>query len=104
MDGTANYSAVRAVKLGSASSETLAVYPGGAAHQWVVLSTLPAEALVAPATVQVFDAVGRLQKATPVADASQTGRWALDLGPLPTGVYIVRLVTVAGTFSQRIAQ
>ncbi|MFD2720805.1 T9SS type A sorting domain-containing protein [Hymenobacter monticola] len=104
LDGTANYSSVRTVKLGSASSHTLAVYPGGTARQWTVLSTLPAEALVAPATVQVFDAVGRLQKATPVADASQTGRWALDLGSLPTGVYIVRLITVAGTFSQRIAQ
>ncbi|MDO7854239.1 T9SS type A sorting domain-containing protein [Hymenobacter convexus] len=103
-DGSVNYSGMRTVKMGGASGESLAVYPGSTARQWVVLSTLPAEALVAPATVQVFDALGRLQRTTLVADGSQSGRWSLDLGPLPTGVYIVRLVTIAGTFSQRIAQ
>jgi hypothetical protein len=39
-----------------------------------------------------------------VADAAQTGRWTLDLQTLPSGVYIVRLITPSGNFSQRIAK
>ena len=105
MDGTIAYSPVRNVKRGLASGEGLAVYPGRSAQEWVVSTALPAETLAqGPAAVRVFDALGRLQQVPCPADASQTGQWALDLRSLPTGIYIVRLITAAGSFSQRIAQ
>jgi hypothetical protein len=105
LDGTSVYSPVRAVKMGSASGESLAVYPGRSNKEWLVLTTLPAETLAeGPATVVVFDALGRQQRVPCSPDASQTGRWTLDLRTLPTGVYIVRLLTGAGAFSQRISQ
>ena len=105
LDGTTTYSPVRNVKRGLAKGEGLAVYPGRSAQEWVVRTTLPAETLAqGPAAVRVFDALGRLQQVPCPADASQTGQWALDLRSLPTGIYIVRLITAAGSFSQRIAQ
>ena len=105
LDGTATYSPVRNAKWGAASGEELAVYPGRSAQEWVVSTALPAETLMpGPAAVQVFDALGRLQNVPCPADAIQAGHWALDLRSLPTGVYIVRLITTAGSFSQRIVQ
>ena len=105
LDGTTTYSPVRNVKRGLASGEGLAVYPGRSTQEWVVSTALPAETLAqGPATVRVFDALGRLQQVPCPADASQAGQWALDLRSLPAGVYIVRLITAAGSFSQRIAQ
>ncbi len=50
------------------------------------------------------DALGRGQRVACVADAAQAGRWSLDLHALPAGLYIVRLATEGGTFSQRIAK
>lgn len=56
-DGTAAYSPVQVVRLGSANAEGLAVYPGSQARQWVISTSLPAEVLAqGPATVRVFDA------------------------------------------------
>ena len=105
LDGTATYSPVRNAKWGTASGEELAVYPGRSAQEWVVSTALSAETLMpGPAAVQVFDALGRLQNVPCPADAIQPGHWALDLRSLPTGVYIVRLITTAGSFSQRIVQ
>ena len=105
LDGTIAYSPGRNVKRGLASGEGLAVYPGRSAQEWVVSTALPAETLAqGPAAVRVFDALGRLQQVPCPANASQTGQWALDLRSLPTGIYIVRLITAAGSFSQRIAQ
>ena len=105
LDGTTTYSPVRNVKRGLASGEGLAVYPGRSAQEWVVSTALSAETLAqGPATVRVFDALGRLHQVPCPADASQVGQWALDLRSLPTGIYIVRLITAAGSFSQRIAQ
>ena len=105
LDGTTTYSPVRNVKRGLAKGEGLAVYPGRSAQEWVVSTALPAETLAqGPAAVRVFDALGRLQQVPCPADASQAGQWALDLRSLPTGIYIVRLITAAGSFSQRIAQ
>ena len=104
-DGTTAYSPVQVVRLGSANAEGLAVYPSSQAHQWVVSTSLPAEVLATgPATVRVFDALGRSQQMTCTPEAGQTGRWLLDLRALPTGIYIVRLVSAAGSFSQRIVQ
>ena len=104
-DGTTAFSPVQLVRLGSANAEGLAVYPGRSAQEWVVSTTLPAETLAqGPAAVRVFDALGRLQQVPCPADASQAGQWALDRRSLPTGIYIVRLITAAGSFSQRIAQ
>ncbi|MFC6224598.1 T9SS type A sorting domain-containing protein [Hymenobacter artigasi] len=103
-DGTTAYSPVQTVRPGSANAEGLAVYPGSQAHQWVVRTSLPAEVLATgPATVRVFDALGRSQQITCTPETGQTGRWLLDLRALPTGIYIVRLVSAAGSFSQRIA-
>ncbi|GAA3963233.1 hypothetical protein GCM10022407_07410 [Hymenobacter antarcticus] len=105
LDGTTTYSPVRNVKRGLASGEGLAVYPGRSAQEWVVSTALPAEILAqGPAVVRVIDALGRLHQVPCPADASQAGQWALDLRSLPTGIYIVRLITAAGSFSQRIAQ
>jgi hypothetical protein len=104
LDGKSYYSPVQAVKVGNASAESLAVYPGRTEKEWVVSTTLPAESLIAPTTVVVYDALGRQHQAPCTPDANQTGRWTLDLKALPTGVYIVRLTSLAGTFSQRIAQ
>ena len=105
LDGTTTDSPVRNVKRGLASGESLAVYPGRSAQEWVVSTALPAETLAqGPAAVRVFDALGRLQQVPCPADASQAGQWALDLRSLPAGIYIVRLITAAGSFSQRVAQ
>lgn len=105
LDGTTAYSPVRNVKRGLASGEGLAVYPGRSAQEWVVSTALPAETLAqGPAAVRVFDALGRLHQVPCPANATQAGQWALDLRSLPTGIYIVRLITAVGSFSQRIAQ
>ncbi|GAB3857274.1 hypothetical protein GCM10028822_30700 [Hymenobacter terrigena] len=104
-DGTTAYSPVQVVHLGSPSAEGLAVYPASQARQWVVSTSLPAQVLAAgPATVRVFDALGRSQPMDCIPETGQTGRWRLDLHALPSGIYIVRLVSAAGSFSQRIAQ
>jgi len=105
LDGTTTYSPVRNVMRGLANGEGLAVYPGRSAQEWVVSTALPAETLAqGPAVVRVFDALGRVHQVPCPADNSQAGHWALDLRSLPTGIYIVRLITAAGSFSQRIAQ
>ncbi|ALW85208.1 hypothetical protein AUC43_08935 [Hymenobacter sedentarius] len=104
IDGTTSYSPVRSVKL-SSTVGAMEVYPGHSAQEWVVSSTLPAELLASKAAaVQVFDALGRVQKVEGTADDSATGRWALDLHTLPAGIYIVRLLTSSGAYSQRIAK
>jgi hypothetical protein len=102
-DGTTSYSPVQSVKLNSASTKSLEVYPGRSPQQWVASLALPAE-LTVGTTVQVLDAMGRVQRVTAVADEAQAGRWTLDLHGLPSGVYIVRVLTSAGNFSQRIAK
>ncbi|MEL5992841.1 T9SS type A sorting domain-containing protein [Hymenobacter segetis] len=104
LDGTYSFSPVRAVKVDRLGS-SLAVYPGRAAQEWVVSTSLPAETLAqGPATVRVFDALGRLLPVPCAADAARPGQWVLSLRSLPTGVYVVRLITAAGSFSQRISQ
>ncbi|MCI1186358.1 T9SS type A sorting domain-containing protein [Hymenobacter sp. DH14] len=104
-DGTTAFSPVQLIRLGSANAEGLAVYPGHEAQQWVVSSGLPTAVLASgPASVRVFDALGRSQPAAATPDGSQPGRWALDMRLLPPGMYIVRLVSAAGSFSQRIVQ
>ena len=81
------------------------MYPGHEAQQWVVSTSLPAAVLASgPASVRVFDALGRGQQLAAVPDGSQTGRWTLDMRSLPAGLYIVRLVSAAGSFSRRIVQ
>ncbi|WP_460501296.1 T9SS type A sorting domain-containing protein [Hymenobacter agri] len=100
-DGTTAFSPVQLVRLGN-GSESLAVYPGHEAQQWVVSSALPLAD--GAASVQVFDALGRRQQVAAVPDGSQAGRWLLDLRPLPAGLYVVRLLSAAGSFSQRIVQ
>lgn len=100
-DGTTTYSPVRAVKLRNLNT-ALQVYPGLTAQQWVVSSSLPADMM--PGAVQVLDMLGRLQKAPCTPNDAYPGRWTLDLQAVPTGVYIVRLLTSGGTFSQRIAK
>ena len=101
IDGTTAFSPVQLIRLGNASAEGLAVYPGANAQQWVVASSLPA---AGPASVRVFDALGRSQPVAALPEGAQPGRWTLDLRTLPPGLYIVRLVSEAGSFSQRIAQ
>ena len=104
LDGTTAFSPVQLVRLGSANAEGLAVYPGRDAQQWVVSTSLPAAVLAStPASVRVFDALGRSQPVAALPEGSQPGRWTLDMRPLPAGLYIVRLVSAAGSFSQRIA-
>ncbi|GAA4049306.1 hypothetical protein GCM10022409_39860 [Hymenobacter glaciei] len=104
-DGATAFSPVQLIHLGSANAEGLAVYPGREAQQWVVSTALPAAVLAAgPASVRVFDALGRSQQVAAVPDGSQTGRWTLDMRTLPAGMYIVRLTSAAGSFSQRIVQ
>ena len=104
-DGTTAFSPVQLIRLGSANAEGLAVYPGGEAQQWVVSSALPAAVLASgPASVRVFDALGRSQQVAAVPDGSQLGRGTLDMRTLPAGMYIVRLVSAAGSFSQRVVQ
>ncbi|GAB3290273.1 T9SS type A sorting domain-containing protein [Hymenobacter humi] len=104
IDGTTSFSPVRSVKVGN-SAGALEVYPGRAAQEWVVSSTLPAEVVSGKAAaVQVFDAVGRVQRIACTPDASLAGRWTLDTHTLPAGIYIVRLLTASGSYSQRIAK
>ena len=104
-DGTTAFSPVQLIHLGSANAESLTVYPGHEAQQWVVSTSLPAAVLASgPASVRVFDALGRGQQLAAVPDGSQTGRWTLDMRSLPAGLYIVRLVSAAGSFSRRIVQ
>lgn len=104
-DGTTAFSPVQLIRLGSPNAEGLAVYPGREALQWAVSTSLPAAVLASgPVSVRVFDALGRSQQVAAVPDGSQTGRWTLDMRTLPAGMYIVRLVSAAGSFSQRIAQ
>ena len=104
-DGTTAFSPVQLIRLGSANAEGLAVYPGREAQQWVVSSALPAAVLASgPASVRVFDTLGRSQQVFCTPDGNQPGRWTLDMRALPAGLYIVRLESAAGTFSQRIVQ
>ncbi|MDO7851761.1 T9SS type A sorting domain-containing protein [Hymenobacter convexus] len=103
-DKTVMYSPVRMVKLGTKNDLGLDVYPGPAAKEWVVSSSLPAELLGSQdVALEVYDALGRVQTVT-LTPGSQAGRWALDMNALPTGVYVVRLLTSAGSYSRRIAQ
>ena len=83
-DGTFSYSPVRAVALGGAAGQGLALFPnpapGGTA---TLMGAQPG------AVVTVFDALGR-QVATATADAAGTAALALPDG-LATGVYVVRV-------------
>jgi hypothetical protein len=103
-DGTSTYSPVCNVARGRASAQSLQVYPGRVAQEWVVNSTLPAELLTGANSVTVYDAMGRAQQVPCHADAAEAGRWALDVRALPVGIYIVRLVTSRGAFSQRMVK
>ncbi|OGX89641.1 hypothetical protein BEN47_19530 [Hymenobacter lapidarius] len=103
-DGTSTYSPVRSVALSRASAQHLQVYPGRLPQEWVVNCTLPAELLAASSSVKVYDALGRVQQVPCPADATQVGRWTMDTHALPVGIYIVRLTTSQGTFSQRISK
>ena len=104
-DGTTAFSPVQLIRLGSANGEGLAVYPSPESRQWVVSSALPAAVLASsPASVQVFDALGRSQQVVITPEAGQPGRWVLDMRSRPAGLYIVRLESAAGVFSQRIVQ
>ncbi|GAB3573772.1 T9SS type A sorting domain-containing protein [Hymenobacter daeguensis] len=100
--GTTAYSPVQSVKLGRAANETLAVYPGGSAHEWMASFALPI-GTEAP-QLHILDAVGRLQPVVATADPTQPGRWTLDTHQLPTGIYIVRLLTNDNFYSQRVAK
>ncbi|MBF9239346.1 T9SS type A sorting domain-containing protein [Hymenobacter sp. BT683] len=103
-DGTRSYSPVRAVKRGNAPG-MLEVYPGRTTQEWAVSSNLPPEAVGHAATsIQLLDALGRAQPVAATSDAAQTGRWYLNVQQLPAGIYIVRLLTPAGTYSQRMAR
>lgn len=105
LDGTTAFSPVQLIRLGSPNGQGLVVYPGREAQQWVVSTSLPAAVLAdSPASVRVFDALGRSQQVAAMPEASQPGHWTLDMRPLPAGLYIVRLVSAAGSFSQRIVQ
>ena len=104
LDGSTSYSPVRAVKLGDTGLSRLDVYPGRSAQEWVLSTSLSDAAAAASSVVRVVDVLGRLQPITYAPDATQTGRWNLDLHLLPAGVYVVRLLTDAGSFSQRIAK
>jgi hypothetical protein len=103
-DGTSTFSPVRTVKF-EAERSFMDVYPSSTPQHWVVSSRRAAElATTDGAKVRVFDMLGRAQQVTSVPDAAQAGRWTLDMNALPTGVYIVRLATSAGTYSQRIVK
>ncbi|MBF9141164.1 T9SS type A sorting domain-containing protein [Hymenobacter properus] len=103
-DKGSSYSPVRVVQLSTKPGQGLDVYPGPTAKEWVVSSQLPAELLGSTgAALQVFDALGRVQSIT-LTPAEQPGRWTLGLQSLPTGIYVVRLLTSAGSYSRRIAQ
>ena len=104
LDGSTSYSPVRAVKLGGTGLSRLDVYPGRSAQEWVLSTSLSDAAVAASSVVRVVDVLGRVQPATYAPDATQTGRWNLDLHLLPAGVYVVRLLTDAGSFSQRITK
>lgn len=104
LDGGTSYSPVRAVKLGGTGLSRLDVYPGRSAQEWVLSTSLSDAAVAASSVVRVVDVLGRVQPATYAPDATQTGRWNLDLHLLPAGVYVVRLLTDAGSFSQRITK
>lgn len=101
-DGTNTFSPVRTIKTGTPNGESLAVYPGNSPQQWEVTSSLSAD--VPANNIFVLDALGRSQRASVVADQALPGHWQLDLRGLPTGIYIVRLISATGSFSQRIQQ
>lgn len=88
-DGTAHYSAVRTVALGTTAGLSLAPNP---AHSATVL-----RGAVPGAAVQVLDALGR-QVGTATADASGTAQLTLPAG-LAAGIYVVR----AGSQQTRLA-
>ncbi|MFD2720725.1 T9SS type A sorting domain-containing protein [Hymenobacter monticola] len=103
-DKRTSYSPVRVVRLGTRQEQGLEVYPGPMANEWVVRSSLPVELLSGPGVaLRVYDALGREQAAT-LASAELPGRWVLGLHSLPTGIYVVRLLTSVGSYSRRIAQ
>ena len=81
LDGSAEYSPVRTVQL-SGTAATLSLVPNPA-HSAVTVS-----GAAAGATVDVFDAVGRLISTT-VADATGTARLVLP-AKLAAGMYVVR--------------
>ena len=105
-NGTTAFSPVQLIRLGSANGEGLAVYPSQEPRQWVVSSALPAAMLASgpAASVQVFDALGRSQQVVITPETDQPGHWVLDMRSRPAGLYIVRLESAAGVFSQRIVQ
>ncbi|GAC1376056.1 MAG: hypothetical protein NVSMB30_20980 [Hymenobacter sp.] len=99
-DGAFSFSPVRTVKLARTDVKGLDVYPGATGQQWVVSSALPVEEMTS-ALVKVYDVTGRMLRVSAMPDA-QAGRWTLDTHTLPSGVYIVQLITKTGTYSQRI--
>ena len=80
LDGTFNYSPVRAVALKAAAG--LSLYPNQATTGTMLTGALPST------VVTVYDALGRLVTSA-TANAAGTASLTLPVG-LPTGVYVVR--------------
>lgn len=103
-DGTTNFSPPLLVVPVRTANAGLAVYPGNSAQDWTVSATLPADVLASgTSTVHVVDLLGRVQHTTCIANGTNSARWDLHLPALASGIYIVRLITTVGIFSQRIS-
>jgi hypothetical protein len=96
--GTATYSPVQAVQL-STQAATFAVYPtlveAGRLH-YAFTGPLPAEAVL-----RVYGATGQLLREVAVA---AEGAGELSVAGLPSGWYVARLQTAAGSYQSRFQQ
>ena len=99
-DGTFSYSPVRTVALAEAAEQPqLAVYPTVAVASQPVAYRYTGPALPANATLEVFDALGRL-----MGQQAAEAAGLLTMQVLPTGWYWVRLRTATGTVQDRFYQ
>ena len=86
-----------------ALADQLSLYPNPAHHSATL--TVPAALLRQASLLTLFDALGRTVRqryVTPAAGSAADTRAELDLTGLPTGVYLVRLLSSAGQLTKRL--
>jgi hypothetical protein len=101
VDGTAHYSPVVPVQLGSSAVSPLLTLAPNPTTGRVAVQLVQATAQAA--TLQVLDALGRTVYQQTLA-AAATQEQTLDLQALPAGVYLVRVTTAVGVATQRLVR